>query len=313
MLKYFNLQLFADGGGGEGAADGGTTSPSAGAETPGEEIPAFIPEKARGVYKKAMEVEKAKKNTSAPETEPVKETKEAHIAYTDLIKSDEYKEEHKAYMDKTISERLKKYKDIEKTDERMKAVLGVVAQKYNLDPNSDDYLDKLTDAVNADDAYVENYAMEHDLSNEEARRQIDMQRRLDGFEREKAMREEQEAADFRTRRLFANAEKVKAIYPNFDLETEMANERFVTLCRATNEDVMAAYEVVHRDELKAMQSQALAQRAQQQIANSVASNASRPIENGLTSQASAIVSTDFSRMNLAQIRAFAEEQRRKQR
>ena len=93
----------------------------------------------------------------------------------------------------------------------------------------------------------------------------------------------------------------------------MANERFVTLCRATNEDVMAAYEVVHRDELKAMQSQALAQRAQQQIANSVASNASRPIENGLTSQASAIVSTDFSRMNLAQIRAFAEEQRRKQR
>lgn len=313
MLKYLNLQLFAEGG--DGAGDAGGTSADGGsrAEASGDEIPAFIPEKARGVYKKAMEIEKAKKDIPKPETEPVTETKDAHIAYTDLIKSDEYKEEHKAYMDKTIADRLKKYKDIEKTDKRMKDVLSVVAQKYNLDPNSDDYLDKLTEAVNSDDAYVENYAMEHDLSNDEARRQIDMQRRLDGFEREKAMREEQEARDFRTRRLFDNAEKCKAIYPGFDLETEMRNERFVTLCQATNEDVIAAYEVIHRDELKALQSQALAQRAQQQIANSVASNASRPIENGLSNQASAVVSTDFSRMNLAQIRAFAEEQRRKQR
>ena len=312
MLKFL-LQLFGEGGDG---GDGSTSAPEGtAAESSGEEIPAFIPEKARDTYKKAMEIQKAKQQVSVPETEPEKSEPSApsHVAYTDLIKSDEYKEEHKAYMDKTIGDRLKKYKGMEEKSNQMQEVLSVVAQKYNLDPNAEDYLDKLTEAVNADDAYVENYAIEHDLSNEEARKQIDMRRRLDNFERDKALREEQAQRDYRTQRLIQAAEEVKAVYPQFDLETEMKNEKFVNLCRATGEDVMAAYEVCHREELKALQTQAIAQKAQQQIAASVASNASRPIENGLSSQAPTIVSQDFSNMSLQQIREFAAQQRQKAR
>lgn len=318
MLEYFNLQLFAEGEGGDSSAEStGESAVGSSIEAKGEEIPAFIPEKAKEMWKKAMENTKAKaKVTEAPtSTEepkpPVQEdAPKTHIPFKDLIKSDEYKEEHKAYMDKTLSDRLKRYKGIEENNTKMSQVLSVVAQKYNLDPNSEDYLDKLSAAVNKDDAFVEDYAIEHNLSNEEARKQIDMRRKLDNYEADRIRREEEAERNQRTQRLFMAAEKVKAVYPNFDLDTEMQNERFVRLCQATNEDVMAAYEVCHRDEIKALQAQAFAQRATQQVANSVASNASRPIENGLSNRSAAVVTTDYRGMNLEQIRAKAAEFRR---
>ena len=316
MLKKLNLQLFGEGGGeGTSSAEGSGSTESAVVDSvAGEEIPAFIPEKARGIYRKAMKATAESKPKTEPHEEQKPPTQESsHIPYRELIKSDEYKEEHKAYMDETIGSRLKKYKDIEAKDSKMSQVLQVVAQKYNLDTTSEDYLDKLSEAVNADDAYVESYAIEHNLSNEEARKQINMQRKLDNFEAEKAQRIEEEARNERTRRLFENAEKTKAVYPDFNLEAEMENPRFVQLCQATNEDVLAAYRVIHHNELMQRQGLAISQKASQQIANAVASNSNRPVENGLSSQASAVVKTDFRNMNLSQLRAYADEQRRARR
>lgn len=318
MLRLFNLQLFAEGEGADSSAEStGESAVGSSIEAKGEETPAFIPEKAKEMWKKAKENEKAKAKVSAEPTPteepkpPVQEDAPKHIPFKDLIKSEEYKEEHRAYMDKTISDRLKKYKGIEESNTKMSQVLQVVAQKYNLDPNSEDYLDKLASAVNKDDAFVEDYAIEHNLSNEEARKQIEMRRKLDNYEADRIRREEEAETNRRTQRLFMAAEKVKAVYPNFDLDAEMQNERFVRLCQATNEDVMAAYEIIHRDEIKALQAQAMAQRATQQVANSVASNASRPIENGLSNRSAAVVQTNYRGMTLEQIRAQAAEFRRR--
>ena len=310
MLKLFNLQLFGEGGGeGPSSAEGSGTTDSAvvNNDGAGEEIPAFIPEKARDIYRKAMKNSKPKEEVKEESKPPIQQS--SHIPFEDLIKSDEYKEEHKAYMDKTIQSRLKKYKDIEAKDSKMSQVLSVVAQKYNLDPSAEDYLDKLSEAVNADDAYVEEYAIEHNISNEEARERINMQKKLDSYEAEKRAREEEEARNARTQRLFESAARTKAVYPEFDLDTEMQNEMFVKLCKTTNEDTLAAYRVVHHNELLQRQGLAISQKASQQIANAVASNSNRPVENGLSSQASAVVKTDFRNMNLAQIRAFADAQR----
>ena len=139
MLKYLNLQLFGEGGGeGTSSAEGPGTSESAvvNNDGAGEEIPAFIPEKAKDIYRKAMQKSKPKAEVKEEPTPPTQES--SHVPFEDLIKSDEYKEEHKAYMDKTIQSRLKKYKDIEARDSKMSEVLSVVAQKYGLDPSSDD-------------------------------------------------------------------------------------------------------------------------------------------------------------------------------
>lgn len=300
-----NLQLFAEGG------DGGDGGAPASAEGSGEDANlARIPERAKDLYKKAVEANKPKVQEN-PSEAPKEEDKPTHIPFEDLIKSDEYKEEHKAYMDKTISDRLKKYKGIEESNAKMNDMLANVAMKYGIDTSADGYLDTLSDAINKDDSYIESYAFEHDLSTEEARKSLEMQRKIEAFEAEKRAREQYEAQQAQIQMLIQNAERTKAQYPEFDLDTEMQNPNFRNMCAVTNGDTTAAYWAIHHDELMQKKGMQTAQVISQQLANTVAANKSRPIENGLSSQAATITQTDFSRMSLADVRKYAEEQRRK--
>ncbi len=309
-LKWLNLQLFGEGG------DGGS---SAGGEgeggNPGEnmdvanDIPAHIPERARKMYEKAMA--KTRPSSSQPTTQAEAEVQPTeHVAYTDLIKSDEYKEEHKAYMDKAIGDRLKKYKGLEESSKKMSDALSIVATKYGLDVTADNFLDTLSQKISEDTSYYEDYAMEHDISTKEAKEILDLRREVAQNKAIKAEAERQQRMNEQLTLLRQSAERTKAVYPSFDLDVEMQNERFRTLCAATQGDTLAAYRAVHHDEIMRAQGMAASRAAQQQMANTVAANKSRPLENGLSSQASAVVQTDWSKASLADIRKYADEQRR---
>lgn len=321
MLKklLLNLQLFADGGGDGG--DGGSASQSTG-DTLGkdnsgekEEIPAFIPEKAKKYYQKAMEKQKgsttdanSQNNDNAQTTNEQGATDE--VSYDDFIKL--HKEEHEAYIKKTMGERLKKYKGIEENLGKHKAILDTVAQKYGVSPDDENFLETLSQKVDEDDSYYENYAMEHDISAQEARRIVTMERKARQFDAQEQERQRQEQMRQHIMVLRQNAEKTKAQFPDFDLETEMQDERFRRLCAANNGDTTAAFMACHYNEILTNTVQRASKKIQEQTAQAVASNKARPIENGLSSQAPSVVEQDFRNMNLQQIRKFAEEQRRKQ-
>ena len=307
-----NLQLFGEGGDG---GDGGSSSSmgeSAGVES-GEkkEIPASIPEKAHKYYQKAME-KTAPKNQPSEAVQTTSEPKATErMSYADLIKSDDYKDEHKAYMDKTIGDRLKKYKGLEEDYGKAKSTLEIVANKYGVNPNDENFLEVLNQKIEADDSYYENYAMEHDISTEEARKIVTMERKIAQVEAEKEAQRKQEAMRQQVMILRQNAEKTKAQFPNFDLDTEMQNEKFRRLCAVNNGDTTSAYMACHWNEIIPATMQMTARQAQEQTARAVASNKSRPIENGLSSTAPSVVKQDFKGMSLKEIRAYADEQRRK--
>ena len=192
-----DLQLFADGG--DGGGDGGTASASAGEtegkERPGEnDIPASIPEKAKKYYQKAKEkhsgstTDASKSNDDNGQTTN-DQTATEKLSYSDLIKSDDYKEDHEAYVKNLESDRLKKYKGIEENLGKQKALLDTVALKYGVSPEDENFLEVLAEKVEADDSYYENYAMEHDISEEEARRVVTMERKAAQYD---AQREEME-------------------------------------------------------------------------------------------------------------------------
>ena len=321
MLKklLFNLQLFADGGGdgGDGGSASASTGEALGNNDSGENnIPASIPEKAKKYYQKAMEkhsgstTDVTTQNSDNGQATNDQSTTE-ELSYADLIKSDKYKEDHKAYMDKTIGDRLKKYKGIEEDLGKHKAMLETVAYKYGVNPDDENFLETLAEKIEADDSYYENYAMEHDISTEEARRIVTMERKAAQFDAQKEAMEREEQARQRVMVLRQNAEKTKAQFPQFDLETEMQDERFRRLCAATNGDTTAAFKACHHDEIIANTMRVATRQIQNQTAQSVASNKSRPIENGLSSQAPSVVQQDFRNMSLADIRKYADEQRRK--
>ena len=321
MLKklLLNLQLFADGGGDGG--DGGSASTSVGEALGGEksgekEIPAFIPEKAKKYYQKAMEkTEGSTTKASAQSSDDAQPTNEQgtteKLSYQDLIKSEDYKEEHKAYMDKTIGDRLKKYKGMEEDLGKHKAILDTVATKYGVNPEDENFLEVLAEKIEADDSYYEKYAMDHDISTEEARRIVTMERKAAQFDAQKEQMEKQEQMRQQIMVLRQNAEKTKAQFPQFDLDTEMQDERFRRLCAANNGDTTAAFMACHYNEIISNTVQVASRQIQAQTAQAVASNKARPMENGLSSSAPSVVQQDFRNMGLQDLRKYAEEQRRK--
>ncbi len=320
----WNLQLFAEGDGGSGGDAG--TADGAGTENSGESsIPAFIPEKARGTYLKAMDKVKSRQPQPSEEQEPVQKEEPAtetpsRLSYTELIKSDEYKAEHQAYMDKAIGDRLKKYKGMEEQNTQMRNALDIVAGKYGLDASSASFLDDLTKQIQADDSYYEAYASQHDMSTAEAKRMLDMERRIQNMEAQRENAEKQERERQQMAALQKNAEATKAQFPGFNFEKEMQDPRFRNLVIATRGDTTAAYMACHyNDVIKSagQVSQQMAQQAAQQAAmqtsNAIAANRSRPQENGISGNAATQqTGKSFRGMNLEEIRAYAETQRRKQ-
>lgn len=317
MLKklLLNLQLFGEGG---DSGDGGSTTATGenvGNDSGENKIPASIPEKAKKYYQKAMEKNATSNNTTKP-SETVQATNEPSttekLSYADLIKSDDYKEEHKAYMDKTIGDRLKKYKGIEEDLGKHKELLNLVANKYGVNPDDENFLEVLNEKIEADDSYYENYAMEHDISIDEARRIVTMERKVARMDAEKEAAQKQEQMRQHFMLLRQNAEKTKAQFPQFDLETEMQDEKFRRLCAVNNGDTTAAYMACHWKDVIPATVQMASRQIQAQTAQAVASNKARPIENGISSSAPSVVQQDFSKMSLQQLREFAAEQRRKQ-
>lgn len=305
MLDYLklDLQLFAEG------ADGGDGAGEAGAQDSGEDsIPAGIPERAQKAYREAL-----KKSAPKPKEEPTPQKTEdnAHISYADLIKSDEYKEEHKAYMDKAIGDRLKRYKGIEAENQKMLQALSVVGNKYNLDPSSENFLADLTGKIDGDNSYYEDYAMEHNISTEDAKEILTLRQQAKVNEQQREQARIQQAQQEEYQRLLQSAENTKQVYPDFNLDIEMQNELFRNLCAITHGDTLAAYRTIHHDELLRAQGLAASQRAHVQVAQTVAANKARPIENGLSSQASVVTNIDWSKASHDDIRKYAAEQRRK--
>lgn len=318
MLKklWLNLQLFADGG--DGSGDGGSASAPTGEakvkDESGEiEIPAFVPEKAQKIYQKAMAKHKGSTtdaNTNAEgnaqtTNEPTNTTEK--LSYADLIKSDDYKEEHKAYMDKTIGDRLKKYKGIEEDLGKHKAILDTVALKYGVNPNDENFLETLTEKIDADDSYYETYAMEHNIDTTEARRIVTMERKATQYDAQKEEMARQEQMRQQIMTLRQNAERTKAQFPDFDLETEMQNDTFRRLCAATNGDTTAAFKACHHDEIIANTVRVASRQIQSQTAQSVASNKTRPIENGISSQAPSVVEQSFKGMTLKELNDYRKK------
>ena len=322
MLKklLLNLQLFGEGGavGGDGGSQSAPGGDNVGGEASGEKkIPASIPEKAHKYYQKAMEKHEGSTTKANPKNDDNGQATNDQgttekLSYQDLIKSEEYKEEHKAYMDKTIGDRLKKYKGVEESRDKYKALLDTVAFKYGVNPEDENFEAVLQEKIEADDSYYENYAMEHDISAEEARRIVTMERKAAQFDREKEQREKEEQARQHIMVLRQNAERTKAQFPDFDLETEMKDERFRRLCAATNGDTTAAFITCHHNEIITNTVQRASKKIQSQTAQAVAMNQARPKENGLSSQAPSVVQQDFRNMGLQDLRKYAEEQRRKQ-
>ena len=307
--RWLDLQLFAEGGeGGEGASGGGeATSPADAGQARLREL--GVPESK--IRKRASEavgklVQKtAQKAEAQPESVAQEEqdadaqspTEAKRMTWDEIIADPEYNK----HMQDTVKARNKKVREeIEAERAKIAPMLEVLARRYKLDPQNPD-IEAISKAVNDDNDFYEQRAIEMGVPVETAKH-IDQQQREQARNRAAEQRvAEQQAIDDHIAKLEQQANALKETFPHFDLRTELQNPTFKRLTSpGVGLSVEDAYHAIHRKEIQAAASKAVAQRTAQQISDSIIAGQQSPVETGTSSRAASVSAFNFSKASPAQ-------------
>ena len=311
-IKWFLLQLFADGAsGGEGGGDGseaGETAAAAGQQRLKElGVPESKIRKNRAykfgkpsaeAVRKAEPQEQPKQEAAAP-TDQKDSQQEAQsrprMSWDEIVKDPEYNQE----LQKLIKARLRESGAYKDAMEALDPALELLARQYGIDLGKKDYK-ALAQKITDDDHYYENKALETGDSVETVKKLEQQEIELNRFRRQEGMNREEQKITRRCASREQLGESLNGKFPGFDLRAELQNPVFA---RMTAPDsgltVEDAYYAVHRAEIQSAQAKVIADQTAKQMANSIRSNAARPDESG-SRQGSSTVSFDYSKASRAQ-------------
>lgn len=290
-----NLQLFAEGVGGDGGTGSeGATSVMGANAVPQSKKGVKSNPLANVVYGKqgdAVQTADVQNNSTATESIP---QPDRNAEFEKLIKG-EYKDLYDARMQDTIQKRLKGTKETVDKYNALSPTIELLAKKYGVDVNNIEALNK---AIEEDDAYYEEEALEKGVTVEQLKEIKKMEKENAELKRQMQEKNAKEQGAKLYAQWMDQAEKAKNIYPSFDLRAEMQNPKFVDLLRA-NIDVRTAYEVIHKDDIIPAAMQFTAKTVEQKLTNKIIANGARPTENGISSQSGAVVKSDVSQLSKA--------------
>lgn len=308
MTKKFayGLQLFADGGAASagGPAGGTDAGGQTTAEAPLAKAKSKSGEELRNVkygrQTESDEPDSLGQDSSAAAAQAVSQEDRA-AAFENLIKGD-YKDLYDKKVQDTIQKRFKNVKANEDRLNALSPVLEMLGQKYGVDAQDADALAK---AIQDDDSYYEEEAMEKGVTVEQLKTFKRMERENSQLRQQIEAQQRQKSAEEVYAKWQEQAREVAGLYKGFDLSAELQNPKFVKLMRVPGMDVRTAFEVTHKDELMPAAMQMTAKVVEQKLTNSILAGRSRPQENGLSSLGGVVVKNDPSKFNsddLAEIR-----------
>ena len=284
LIPMLNLQLFAEGAGDGGTAEGqGVTGAAALPQTKGEK------------NNPLSNVKYGIQEEEAPAAEVQVETvaqPDRNAEFEKLIKG-EYKDLYDAKMQDTIQKRLKGQKETVDKFNALTPTLDLLASKYGVDAGDIEALNK---AISEDDSYYEQEALDKGMTVQQLKEIKKMERENADLKAQMEEAQRQENGKKLYAQWMQQAEEAKKVYPSFDIKAEMNNPKFVDLLRS-NIDVRTAYEVLHKDEIIPAAMQFTAQTVESKLAKKIASNGARPSENGMSSQSAAVVKSDVSQLS----------------
>lgn len=284
LFRHINLQLFAEGGDGGTGADGATADNGGLATSRTAKNP--LADVKYGIQDSAPNAEVQQKTTD--------DDVNLDAEFEKLIKG-KYKEQYNKRTQDTIQKRLKSTKETVDKYNELAPTLEMLARKYGVDATD---VKALNQAIEEDDSYYEEEALEKGLTVEQLKSIRKMERENADLKRQMQEEKTRENADRLYQSWMNQAEQIKGVYPSFTLEAEMQNPRFTDLLR-NGIDLRTAYEVLHKDEIIPAAMQFTAQNVQQKLTNKIIANGARPTENGINSQSSAVVKSDVSQLSKA--------------
>ena len=285
FIPMLSLQLFAEGA---GAGDGGT------AQGQGATEAAALPQ-TKGAKNPLADVKYGIQDEAAPAAEVQQTATPDRNAEFDRLMKGEYKDLFDAWAQDTIQKRLKSSKETVDKYNALTPTLEMLAKKYGVDAND---IQSLNKAIQEDDSYYEEEALEKGISVQQLKEVKKMERENAALKAQMQEAQRQENGKKLYAAWMQQADATKQVYPSFDLKAEMNNPKFLDLLRS-NIDVRTAYEVLHKDDIIRGAMQFTAQTVESKIAKKVASQGARPAENGMSSQSAAVVKSDVSQLSKA--------------
>lgn len=253
MIKFlFDLQRFADAGAGAEAS-------ASVVENGGDDS-----HKEDGLFE-----------TAADNSEQNIENKEPEKAsFQDLITGD-----YKADFDNAVQNIVKKrVKGMQSQINDTEPLLNALKERYGLKEGTPQ---QILEAMMDDDGYYEQEALESGMDVETVKRIHKLERENAEFNRQLQERNAEEENMKFWANVSEQADELRNIYPEFNLETELSNEDFGHLLQS-GVDVKTAFEVVHHDQLIPQAMKFVADKTAQKISNSIKANRARPSEGGTT-------------------------------
>lgn len=302
--KLFDLQLFAEGGDGAGAAEGTGEAAaeekavSAPAQSKGREAAAaqvdemLSPAEEPGAEEDAAEGEEQDGAADKSGTDP-----EAHRkAFGELMRG-EYNRE---FGEMIVQATQKAYDSILNEQGPVGRILNALGQKYGTTPGDYEALAAAVEGgVVKDDAYYEDMAMKKGIS-------VQLAKEMDALESENAKHRaaEQQRAEAAKMEAIqqewdAAVERIRAEDPDFDIKTALADPDFAQMLKlgVKMED---AYKARYFDDIMARKTAETAKKTESGVVERIRQRGARPSENGTNPGGAAVLKTDVSKLTPAQ-------------
>lgn len=266
-MRRLNLRMFDGEGGGEGSA-------------------------ATGAEAAAPETTEGQQAEQTPE--------EREKAFNDMING-EFRDLFDARMQKAIKERVGEVKQLQQQLQQQNDVIGLVAKKYGI---STDKMGDIREALESDDVFWEEAAADQGMTVDSYKKMVKLEAENEALHkaREEAERKNQKDAVFQ--KWDREAEELKRMYPQFDLQSEIQDKRFLDLMGA-GIDMRTIYETLHHDEILPALMQQTAKAATKQQAAAARSGQMRPVENGMSSRPAAQTVKDPAKMTKEERQEYA--------
>lgn len=302
LFTDFSLHLFDDGA--AGAAAGAATSGEGATgvnEGQGAAVPVNPNRRAKQqnplanvVYgKPAPGTQQAEAAGQSPAAEGAEQAPDLEKEWAELKKG-KFKDFYGRDVQSTVQER---FKNTKATEDKLAQLQSKLAMRYNVD--AEDF-DSVLKALDGDVHAFEEEAIERGMSPESLKQLKELEAFKAHQDRVTEQQRQQDEFQRHLQTLVQQSDKVKAMFPGFDLRTELQNPTFARLTAPdVGISVMDAYQVVHRDEIQPMAMQVAVQKTQEKMSQAIQANASRPTENGLSRSAALDVRDDPSKWSKA--------------
>lgn len=233
------------------------------------------------------------------------------ISFDDLLKSNPaYKKAYDERVQATIKSRFKSANEAETRLKNAEPLFQKLASKYGIDATNGIDVDALLKAADEDDSYYEQEAFEKGLSVSELKRIKTLERENAEFRKADAEAKKRANDQAVYARLMDGANATKALYPSFDLDTEMQNEQFARMVMGAGVPVQTAFEVIHKNEIMPAAMRYAADQTAAKTAQTIAARGSRPSEIGAANANAADTRFDPASLSNAQRREIIERAKR---